>query len=254
MAPTSFPLHHSSHDYTELTDRWQKLARDTGGQLDIIATVQDLPVFSYETSPDSDLPIYLSAGVHGDESAPVWALLEWAEANLEVLKNRSCLIFPCLNPHGLIENQRLDQNQIDLNRRFQDRTLPVLSGWHQKVESKRFSRCINLHEDYDARGVYLYEIANPPGLGRQVLDAGSSIIPCESAAEIDGQVFDHGLCQHEGDGIREVVEGHLQGYPEAIYLFLNHSDTTLTFETPSEMAIETRIAAQRAAIERFFVG
>ena len=52
------------------------------------------------------------------------------------------------------------------------------------------------------------------------------IIPCDPHEMIDGQPFDNGLCAHEGDGIREVVEDHLEGgYPEAIYLF---ADSRLT--------------------------
>ena len=67
---------------------------------------------------------------------------------------------------------------------------------------------------------------------------------------LDGQPFENGLCAHEGDGIREVVEDHLEGgYPEAIYLYLNHTTTSMTFETPSELDLAKRIAAHSKAIE-----
>ena len=247
----SFPFSHTSHDFDEVVRRWKKLATEAGAQLETIETVDSLPVFSVETtSSDSDLPIYISAGVHGDECAPVWGLLDWAEANLKQLQNRSFCIFPCLNPHGFIENTRLDGKGIDLNRSFQDTTIPVISAWQKAVGDRKFSRCLNLHEDYDSRGIYLYEIANTPSLGRQIFDQCHAIIPCDPHENIDGQTFDNGLCSHEGNEIREVVEGHLEGgYPEAIYLFLYHSETSLTFETPSELDMASRIAAHRKAVE-----
>jgi hypothetical protein len=39
------------------------------------------------------------------------------------------------------------------------------------------------------------------------------------------------------------------GYPEAIWLHLEHSERTFTLETPSEFAIEDRVRAHVAAIE-----
>jgi hypothetical protein len=38
------------------------------------------------------------------------------------------------------------------------------------------------------------------------------------------------------------------GYPEAIWLHLHHAARSLTIETPSEFALEKRVAAQVAVI------
>ena len=39
--------------------------------------------------------------------------------------------------------------------------------------------------------------------------------------------------------------------PEALHLFIEHSSRVITFETPSEFAIDDRVAAQSAAISAF---
>ena len=39
------------------------------------------------------------------------------------------------------------------------------------------------------------------------------------------------------------------GFPEAIWLHLEHSERTFTVETPSEFALERRVAAHIAVIE-----
>ena len=60
--------------------------------------------------------IYLSAGIHGDEAAATEGLVEWAQANTDVLRMLNALIFPCLNPWGLVNNSRRDPDGRDLNR------------------------------------------------------------------------------------------------------------------------------------------
>ncbi len=42
--------------------------------------------------------LYLSTGVHGDECAPVWALLEWVASDPPVLHERPVTLFPVSIP------------------------------------------------------------------------------------------------------------------------------------------------------------
>lgn len=246
-------LRASSHDYHHLIQRWQQLPMPPGGRLEIFAEADGLPVWRLRLgeAASGGEAIYLSAGIHGDECAPVWALLHWAEQEWPAICRGQFLIFPCLNPAGLLENRRTDQAGRDLNRSFQDESIPLIRAWRKEVEGRRFSRTLCLHEDFDARGIYLYELCPPDlaGTGRAILESCGELIPPDDRAFIEGAPFERGLAQHRPEEIQAVVESRLAGgYPEAIQLFLHHGDINLTFETPSELDIDLRIATHMRAI------
>jgi murein peptide amidase A len=243
---------YSGHDYELLCRRWNDAAACAGLRMREIAEAGGYPVyvveneFSIQGNPGG---LYLSAGVHGDECAPVWALLEWVESNPELLRSRPVMIFPCLNPFGLIENTRRDQGGTDLNRSFEDTAHPLISAWTAVLEGRRFDRAVNLHEDYDVCGIYLYELARDESIGESLLNDCESLIPRETASQVDGSEFQGGLLIRSA-GLEKVVEEELGGgYPEAILLFLRHAQNAYTFETPSELDLHRRIRAHRAFIE-----
>lgn len=245
-------LQHSGHDYAHLQECWEALATKTGLKLETIATTPGgEPIFALETGDGCDNTIYLSAGVHGDECAPVWGLLHWAEQNTQFLNQIPILLFPCLNPEGLKENTRDDQDGHDLNRSFNDRSIPVVKAWHERIHNRRFSRCLQLHEDYDSLGNYLYELSDTPGLGRKLLEAGSLHIPTDLRPEIEDYPFDRGILHHSrADVERLVAETEFEG-AEPCQLVLHHTDLCITFESPSELDLQRRIATHCQAIEAF---
>src|SRR5690606_35903953 len=102
--------------------------------------------------------LYISAGIHGDEAGSTEALIDWAEAHTAELRDLPLMIFPCLNPWGLVNNMRHDRHGYDLNRSFHRDDLPVIHRWRELVSPYKFAISLMLHEDYDAQGLYLYEI------------------------------------------------------------------------------------------------
>lgn len=248
-------LNHSGHDYEALVEGWKAVCEGTGLDLGVIREINGLPVLKITNGAASARNpggIYVSAGVHGDECAPVWALLEWAASKPEILRNRPVTLFPCLNPVGLIENTRRDGSGVDLNRSFTDVSQPVIAAWQESLEGCRFDVSVNLHEDYDATGIYLYELTRGESKGDRLLDACSIHLPRETAGAIDGSDFTNGLLVRTS-GIEEVVAEQLGGgYPEAILLFLKYAAVSYTFETPSEADLSRRIAAHRTFLDSLF--
>jgi len=242
---------YSGHDYGVLLARWEALATRAGWKLSILCEEGGFPVIAIENDkalagePDG---IYLSAGVHGDECAPVWGLLHWAESDPAILRTRPVVIFPCLNPYGLVENTRRDHRGTDLNRCFENLECPLVHAWTAFLDGRRFALSLNLHEDYDAGGIYLYELARDESRGDELLTACESIIPREMAGTVDGSDFHRGLLTRSGD-LEKVVEEDLGGgYPEAILLFLRYCRDSYTFETPSEHELARRVRAHEAFI------
>ena len=102
-------------------------------------------------------------GIHGDEPAGPEALATWAETRLPALARSAnappLMILPCLNPWGLVNNQRTDQHARDLNRLFDRANLAPIRELKRLLTGWRFDFGLSLHEDFDARGIYGYEFA-----------------------------------------------------------------------------------------------
>ena len=237
----------SCHDYRRLSARWRAVSRAAGIRLQTIAVADDLPVFCLK-SPALSLSggIYLSAGIHGDEPGATEGLIAWAEERQSDLAALPVVIFPCLNPWGLTMNRRSDSNGHDLNRLFHHDQHPTIVAVRKIVQLHRFCAALMLHEDYDAEGVYLYEHRKTDAAGPQLLDAAEKVIPRDPRTRIDGRRAKNGLLNPRfSPQLFEKI-----GHPEAIWLHLHGSARSITFETPSEFALEQRAAAHLAVINR----
>ena len=245
---------HRVHDYEHLVRRWRAITRGAGLKLEEFARQDTYPIHCVRTPGDPEKGIlYVSAGIHGDEPAAPEALACWAEAHLaahvRISGARPLFLLPCLNPWGLVHNQRGDHRGRDLNRIFDRRVSPIpelrrlLTGW-------RFDLGLHLHEDYDAQGIYMYEVH----AGRTRWDAdllracASSALPLEKRRRIDDWSFRNGVLAQPLD-LKDV-----QLIPEALYLLRHHTDHVCTFETPSEFGLARRVRAHiqmiRACLQR----
>jgi predicted deacylase len=185
--------------------------------------------------------VYLSAGIHGDEPAPVEALVQWAEESLETNASWNLTIFPCLNPWGLERNIRFDCEGRDLNRCYNSRKVPQINRQLAMMKGERYDLAACLHEDYDARGFYLYEIVSQrPHWGELLRAPLSKVIPPDDRRSIDGHAAQSGVIR------RRITPSMMQGHPEAFLLHFNHSRRTFTLETPSEESLSRRIRSQKA--------
>ncbi len=235
----------SPHNYAHLVHRWKALACRAGLRIQALAEADGFSLFYIETPALAERDgLYLSAGIHGDEPAGTEALLAWAEKNAPNLRTLPLLIFPCVNPWGLTHNTRTNSEGLDLNRNFHRRH-PVINAIRRIVGKRHFAASVNLHEDYDAEGLYLYEVTRSSGCGEKLIAAASHSLPHDPRARIEGRSARNGLIR------RSVTAKTFAkiGVPEAIWLYLEHTDHAFTTETPSEFAIERRVATQVAVLD-----
>ena len=239
-----------SHDYKFLVQRWRKICNESGLRMKKILGLDDYPCFEvFSPSFDSKNVIYLSAGIHGDESGAAEGLLAWAESNLDQLRSLPLLIYPCLNPWGLVNNSRFDASGTDLNRIWSTPKNILIKYIFNRTKALNFQVVINLHEDFDGQGVYLYEPSlggRPSKKAESIIEAASAFIPADPRRMIDGRKATNGIIRPRPSNPPK------EGIPEALHFYIEHKCPTFTFETPSEFDLELRIQAQVAMIEQIF--
>ena len=247
-----FLARHRAHDYRAVVEAWRILAAEANAEIGVFAADAGYPVVWVCKEGDPGLPaLYVSAGIHGDEPAAVWGAVEWARTRLPKQK-RTVIIFPCFNPWGLVTNSRGDRHGRDLNRVFTGPMPALLRRWERvlaaKVPEGWLHTAVCLHEDYDARGIYCYELyrRHRPTMARAAMDAAACHVPVDGRPVIEGRKSRDGL-------IRRAGLPAIEGRPEAFALYDHWAWQVLTFETPSEFSFFRRVRAQAAflrAVER----
>lgn len=237
-----------AHDYRWLVRRWRALAQREGWRMRKFAEAGGFPVYVIESprvGRGSGPSLYFSAGIHGDEPAATEALVDWAMRRSRALKKCDVLIFPCLNPWGLQHNSRNDAQGIDLNRGYHRRDVPVIEAQKALVRGRTFDAAVMLHEDFDAHGVYLYEIPGArPFWGKKLLMAAAKHLPCEPRKKVEGRICRGGLIR------KRIKPETLPEHPEAFFLHFGHARRSLTIETPSEFSLTARVRAHEAMLDQ----
>jgi len=239
---------HRTHDYPRLIERWRAVAARSN-----LAMRPLRPPGAFPKSPQpiycvrsKRLPRNISAGIHGDEPAGSEALITWAEKNTHLLRRRPFFLVPCINPWGLINNTRMDVQGRDMNRVFQNDSVPEISALKRAIGRRRFSLGLTLHEDYDGLGIYIYEIQGArPFWGEALLKAARPHVPADSRSLIEGRECQGGLVRRPLD----MALFEQLGLPEAVYLHLQGCPRVFTVETPSEYGLDRRVRAHIAVIQ-----
>jgi len=243
-------------DPASILEQFTTLAPKQGFRVETFGRVADFPLVALTKRTPGPRPrVYLSAGIHGDEPAPPWALLQLVE--LGVLDDRcTWFVCPLLNPTGFIHLARENHAKVDLNRDYkalQTAETRAHVAWLQRQPG--FDLVVCVHEDWEARGFYLYEL-NPdqkPSLAHPMLAAARALGPIESATVIDGrEIAEPGIIRPISDPVLR------ETWPEAIYLRQHHSRLNYTIETashqPLEQRVATHVAVLRAALDAFCAG
>jgi murein peptide amidase A len=247
--PIRLLRHDRAHDYKFLMRRWRSVAASTDLQLKKYSEAGGCNLYCLASRRKKiDAPsIYLSAGIHGDEAAATEGLIEWAQANINVLRKLNALIFPCLNPWGLVNNSRRDPEGRDLNRSFHTSAVPQIAAQMQWITGCAFDLALNLHEDYDALGLYIYELQRvKPYWGEILLEAAAEHIPPDPRKRIEGRSARTGIVRLR----RSVTPDLMPEWPEAFVLYFQNTARIFTVETPSEFHLDDRVDAQFTVISK----
>ena len=134
---------------------------------------------------------------------------------------------------------------------------PPVGALKKVLAGRRFDLALTLHEDYDANGLYLYEISEQrmDDLGETLLAAARALgFPIDARGTVDTRRF-----TKPGSARRRQRTALAKSdiHPEAIWLYLNRTRQSLTIETPSEFSLAARARMQarliEVCVERLFI-
>ena len=194
--------------------------------------------------------VLISAGIHGDEPAGVESVCAFLESGRYKahLDKWEITILPCINPYGFENDTRENHDKKDLNRLFKDQ-LPPLEVQLAKstIKPSYFDITIELHEDSDSHGYYLFQKSNRPNgleVGLKIMEALKEIIPINSDEKIEGMPAEKGVIHR----IKDIDE--MEWWPMAGYSLAMKSGHCLTLETPTRLAMSARVSAHLVALDQ----
>jgi murein peptide amidase A len=188
-------------------------------------------------SPDCP-KVIVSAGIHGDEPAGTLALLEFLEKG-GFNDAFEWLIFPALNPSGLLAGTRENAELRDVNRDFKSCQSAESCFYIRQLQAHdRFDLHLCLHEDWEYEKAYLYELnsGGSASISSEVLQVIERCLGLLDAPLIDGhRPTAPGFIHHR------LVADDPAGWPEAIYLTSRYKLLSYTLETPSQVSLSARV-------------
>lgn len=236
--------------YARLIARIDTLQQKPGIEVEVLAVLRRtgyaLPLLRVRATARSPHLAFVGAGIHGDEPAGPHAvvdLLERFDPN-----TAPCGIFalPCLNPGGFIYETRENELGYDLNRTFgQDPAPAETVAARAAVAGEHFDCVIDLHEDSDAAGCYVYEhVRGREPIAPEIVKAlRARGYPIQPGERIEQYALRDG-CVEEADESTGPHTGYI-----GLYLFEGFTDRALTPETPSALPLPVRVDMHRTAIE-----
>jgi hypothetical protein len=168
-----------------------------------------LPRYLFVGPRGGDTPIRIGifAGIHGDETEGVHALIQFIkllEVRPELATGYYLSIYPVCNPTGFEDNTRHSRGGKDLNREFwRNSTEPEVRLLQAELISRSFQGIISLHTDDTSAGFYgfAHGATLTKNLVEPALAAAERILPRDERPVIDGFNARNGIIRDGYEGI-----------------------------------------------------
>ena len=203
--------------------------------------------------------IYVSAGIHGDEPASVECvvrLLELLAAEQHdgftfPFDQYNWIISPCDNPYGFERDIRENAAGLDLNRMFENpyrstetTFIAELLLRTQELNKPKVQLALDLHEDRDSNGFYLWErrASTTLPIGNEVVQQVGQVCAINQQPQIEKHRNEKGVIT-----LLDTVT--TKGWTRGRFLAEQIQTRCLILETPTTLELETRIKAHMVAIQ-----
>lgn len=181
--------------------------------------------------------VVVVAGVHGDEPAPIEAVVQFLKEGTSEREVRA-LLYPTVNPMGYVHNQRKNGSGRDLNRTKSLVLEPEQSLFFMSLLNERVDFFLSLHEDSQSRKLYAYTFGEEhTDLYRAVLKGAEEHMHINLNNRINGYSASGGLIYDHADHSLEDIISRT-GTP------------SMCSETGKKSDMQSRVEANKALIRR----
>ena len=238
-------------NFNDIVDRL-RASLNPVGELTEVDTLpggnREYPLIKIIVGTGTPRRLLISGGIHGNEPAGVETICAFLENQLykDFLENWEFTLLPCINPSGFEAGTRNNQDDIDLNRMFKETTTPREIDFIKTVLDQPYDLDLELHEDVDSPGYYLYQkdqSTELSSLGRAILDQVESIHPLNLAEEIEEMPADRGLLGRLSE------PDEMEWWPMALYAYTRGCSHVFTLETSTALPMDVRVKAHLLAIQ-----
>ena len=242
------------HSFNSVINRLKNISIYTGS-IETIKTYQTsaglYPLIKIVLGKGNSLRALISAGIHGDEPGGIESILKFLKNSeyLDYINEWEITLLPCINPYGYEFGTRTNHQGKDLNRLFKLKNPPLEVIFAQSILETDFKLIIDLHEDNESHGYYLYQtgLCNKyEKIGLEILNSLEGIMPINLETEIAGSQA------HQGVIGKELEIFSMDWWPMALYGLSKGTQMCLTLETSSLFDMETRVHAHLTAIKTAF--
>jgi len=242
------------HNFNSVINRLKNISIYPGS-IETIKTYQTsaglYPLIKIVLGKGNSLRALISAGIHGDEPGGIESILNFLKNSeyLYYINEWEITLLPCLNPYGYEFGTRTNHQGKDLNRLFKLKNPPLEVIFAQSILETDFKLIIDLHEDNESHGYYLYQtgLCNKyEKIGLEILNSLEGIMPINLETEIAGSQA------HQGVIGKELEILSMDWWPMALYGLSKGTQMCLTLETSSLFDMETRVHAHLTAIKTAF--
>ena len=242
------------HSFNSVINRLKNISIYPGS-IETIKTYQTsaglYPLIKIVLGKGNSLRALISAGIHGDEPGGIESILNFLKNSnyLDYINEWEITLLPCINPYGYEFGTRTNHQGKDLNRLFKLKNPPLEVVFAQSILETDFKLIIDLHEDNESHGYYLYQTGlskTYEKIGLEILNSLEGIMPINLETEIADSQADQGIIGKE----LEILS--MDWWPMALYGLSKGTQMCLTLETSSLFDMETRVHAHLTAIKTAF--
>ena len=242
------------HSFNSVINRLKNISIYPGS-IETIKTYQTsaglYPLIKIVLGKGNSLRALISAGIHGDEPGGIESIINFLKNSnyLDYINEWEITLLPCINPYGYELGIRTNHQGKDLNRLFKLKNPPEEVVFAQSILETDFKLIIDLHEDNESHGYYLYQTGlskTYEKIGLEILNSLEGIMPINLETEIAGSQADQGIIGKE----LEILS--MDWWPMALYGLSKGTQMCLTLETSSLFDMETRVHAHLTAIKTAF--